>query len=177
MELCDLGDEGSVAAVASAAAAELERPDLDADAAALADACWRSAPVRAAAAAGPGAAYRELPIGALVDGVVVSGAIDLVYRDGDAWVVVDYKTDRAAEPEVLRDATSRRAPPMRSPSRRPPAAWCARSASSPRARTGSSCACRSNKTNSERERARGEVGAAAAAGRALRPDELGGHPA
>lgn len=30
-----------------------------------------------------------------------SGSIDLLYRDGGAWVVVDYKTDRAAAPEVL----------------------------------------------------------------------------
>ncbi len=102
MELCDLGDEASVASVAAAVAAELERPDLSAEAAELARACWHAAPVRAAAA-GPGAVYRELPIGTLVDDVVVSGAIDLVYRDGEQWVVVDYKTDRVAEPEVLRE--------------------------------------------------------------------------
>ena len=68
-------------------------------------ACWRSAPVRAAAraaAADPGAVHRELAVGALVEGVVLGGAIDLLYRDDDErWVVVDYKTDKAAEPEVL----------------------------------------------------------------------------
>jgi hypothetical protein len=45
--------------------------------------------------------YRELPIGALLNGAVVSGAVDLLYRDGDEWVIVDYKTDRGADAGVL----------------------------------------------------------------------------
>ena len=104
MELCDLGDEASVPVAAEAAALELGRPDLAAETARLALACWRSAPVRAAAraAADPGAVHRELAVGALVEGVVVGGAIDLLYRDDDErWVVVDFKTDQAAEKEVL----------------------------------------------------------------------------
>jgi hypothetical protein len=104
MELCDLQDEGTLASAAAAAAAELGRPDLAEDAASLAAACWRSAPVRAAAraqAADRGAVHRELPLGALVGDVVVNGAVDLLYRDDGAWVVVDYKTDRADEPGVL----------------------------------------------------------------------------
>jgi len=32
---------------------------------------------------------------------VVSGAVDLLYRGGDEWVVVDYKTDRGADAAVL----------------------------------------------------------------------------
>ena len=62
MELCDLGDESSLAAVATSVAAELERPDLAGEAAALALACWRAAPVRAAAdaAAQSEAVHREL---------------------------------------------------------------------------------------------------------------------
>ena len=28
------------------------------------------------------------------DGVVVEGVVDLAFRDGDAWVVVDFKTDQ-----------------------------------------------------------------------------------
>ena len=103
MELCDLSDESSLAAVATSVAAELERPDLAGEAAALALACWRAAPLRAAAdaAAQSGALHRELQVGFVVDDVIVSGAIDVLYRDGDAWVVVDFKTDRAAEPDVL----------------------------------------------------------------------------
>ena len=105
MELCDLADEASIKHVAAAVADEVERRDLAEDAAALAGACWRAAPVRAAASAaaslGVDAVHRELSVGALIDGVVLSGAIDLLYRDGDEWVVVDYKTDRAADPDVL----------------------------------------------------------------------------
>jgi ATP-dependent exoDNAse (exonuclease V) beta subunit len=175
MELCDLGDEGSVSTAATAVAAELERPDLDADAAALAGACWRSAPVRAAAAAGPGAAYRELPIGALVDDVVVSGAIDLVYRDGEEWVVVDYKTDRAADPEVLRERYEPQGAAY---------ALAVEAATGGVVREVCFVAARAEGLvvrvpvdDELRARARGEVGAGAAAGRAVRPDELGGDPA
>jgi ATP-dependent helicase/nuclease subunit A len=106
MELCDLRDEGSIAPVAADVTADLGRPDLAHEAIELARACWRSAPVRAAAAASagdPDAVHRELPIGALVDGTIVNGAVDLLYRDGDEWVVVDYKTDRAADDAVLRE--------------------------------------------------------------------------
>jgi len=101
MELCDLGDESSIGPVAASAAARLGRPDLTERAAALALACWRSAPVRAAAAAPE--VHRELEVGALIGDVVVNGAIDLLYRDGAEWVIVDYKTDRGAEAPVLRE--------------------------------------------------------------------------
>jgi ATP-dependent helicase/nuclease subunit A len=104
LELCDLDDEGSLERVAAAVARELERPDVAAEAAELAAACWRAEPVRAAASAAAAdrdSVHREVPVGALVDGVVLTGAIDLLYRDGEDWVVVDYKTDRAAEPDVL----------------------------------------------------------------------------
>ena len=105
MELCDLHDQLSIAPLAEAAARDLGRPDLAAEAAALAGACWRAAPVRAAAAAAadPSAVYRELAIGVLLDDIVVSGAVDLLYRDGQEWVVVDYKTDRGADDGVLRE--------------------------------------------------------------------------
>ena len=61
----------------------------------------RAAPVRAAAASPK--VYRELPIGALLNGAVVSGAVDLLYRDGDEWVILDYKTDRGADAAVLQE--------------------------------------------------------------------------
>ena len=106
MQLCDLHDEASIGRIAEAVALEEGRPELAAEAAALATACWRAAPVRAAAAAAaadPTAVHRELTIGALLDDVIVSGAIDLLYRDGEEWVVVDYKTDRAVDGGVLRE--------------------------------------------------------------------------
>jgi ATP-dependent helicase/nuclease subunit A len=104
MELCDLHDASSLPRLAAAVARELEWPELATQAAELAAACWRAAPVRAAArvaASDPDAVLREVPVGAAFDGVLLSGAVDLLYRDDGAWVVVDYKTDRAAEPEVL----------------------------------------------------------------------------
>lgn len=93
MELCDLADEGSLAPTVAAVARELGRADLEDEMATLAAACWRAKPVRAAAAAAAAdleAVHRELSVGALIDGAVVSGSIDLLYRDGGAWVVVDY---------------------------------------------------------------------------------------
>ncbi len=106
MEQCDLDDEDTIDPMAAAAAADLGRPDLADEAAELARACWRSAPVRAAAALAenePDAVHRELAIGAMVGGAIVSGAVDLLYRDGEQWVVVDYKTDRGATEDVLRE--------------------------------------------------------------------------
>jgi len=101
MELCDFDDESSLTGLAAAVTLDLGRPDLAEPVAALAGACWRSAPVRAAAASLE--TYRELPVGALVDGAVVSGAVDLLYRDGEEWVVVDYKTDTGADSGALRE--------------------------------------------------------------------------
>ena len=104
MELCDLADVASLGRVAPAVLSEVGRPDLLDDALELAAACWSAGPVRAAAAASTGdpeAVFREVPIGAVVEDVVVGGAIDLLYRSGDGWVVVDYKTDKAADEATL----------------------------------------------------------------------------
>jgi ATP-dependent exoDNAse (exonuclease V) beta subunit len=104
MELCDLADPASVRRVAPSVLAELGRPDLADDAAELAAACWASTPVRAAAlaqATGPEAVFREVPIGAVIGDVVVNGAVDLLYRSAQGWVVVDYKTDREADAGTL----------------------------------------------------------------------------
>ena len=174
MELCDLADASSVAPVAAAVAAELERPDIADEAAELARACWQAAPVRAAAEAEaqPQAVHRELQIGFVVDGAIVSGAIDLLYRSGEAWVVVDYKTDRAAEPDVLLGRY------------RPQGAAYALAAEAVlgegmvnevcfvAARAGGRVV--SVPVDDElRAEARREIGAAAGAGRAVSPDELG----
>ncbi len=180
LELCDLDDEASLERVAAAAAQEVDRPDVAADAAALAAACWRSQPVRAAARAAaldPEAVQREVALGALLDGVVVSGAVDLLYRDGDAWMVVDYKTDRAAGPEVLLGRY------------RPQGAAYALAAEAALGRgrvrevcfvaaraeqdDGAALVVRVPVDDALRAEARDEIAAAAAGGRALRPDELG----
>ncbi|MBN2204539.1 MAG: PD-(D/E)XK nuclease family protein, partial [Thermoleophilia bacterium] len=99
MELCDFADESSLSSLAAAVAADVGHPDLAERAAELAHACWSAAPVRAAATSPE--VYRELPVGTLVEGVVLGGAVDLLYRDGGEWVVVDYKTDREADAATL----------------------------------------------------------------------------
>ena len=48
--------------------------------------------VRAAQAAGR-SCRREVSLGLVVDGVVVDGQADLLFDDGDHWLVVDFKTD------------------------------------------------------------------------------------
>ena len=74
--------ESEVEAAARAAAAGLAHPLFDR--------------VRRAAAAG--ACRREAPVTARGDdGVIVEGVVDLAFRDGDAWVVVDFKTDQELE--------------------------------------------------------------------------------
>ncbi|AKK03708.1 UvrD-helicase domain-containing protein [Corynebacterium epidermidicanis] len=45
--------------------------------------------------------YRELPIFGTVDEHVVDGVIDLLYREDDAWVIADYKTDLSATSQTV----------------------------------------------------------------------------
>jgi ATP-dependent exoDNAse (exonuclease V) beta subunit len=39
------------------------------------------------------ACHRELPLSIVIDGVLIDGQADLVFDDGEGWVVVDFKTD------------------------------------------------------------------------------------
>ena len=181
LELCDLDDAGSLASAwPRRRPRELERPDIAAEAAELAAACWRAEPVRAAAraaAADPDAVHREVPLGALLDGVVLSGAVDLLYRDGEDWVVVDYKTDRAAEPDVLLAryrpqgaAYALAAEAVLGEGRVREVCFVAARAVQP---DGSAHVVRVPVDDELRAEARREIAAAAAAGGALRQDELG----
>jgi len=55
--------------------------------------------------------FMEVPFSASVDGkeyglegeTVISGTIDLVFQEGDGWVLVDYKTDTVENDEMLAD--------------------------------------------------------------------------
>jgi len=46
--------------------------------------------------------HRELPVMVrLADGTIVDGRIDFAWSDGKSWVVVDYKTDRRENRNVV----------------------------------------------------------------------------
>ena len=52
----------------------------------------------ASAATARGECRREVPVSTMThDGTVLEGVVDLAYRDGESWVVIDFKTDRALE--------------------------------------------------------------------------------
>ena len=75
-------DEIEVEASAGVASAALAHPLFD----------------RVRRAAASGECRREAPVTMRGDdGVLVEGVVDLAFRDGDAWVVVDFKTDRELE--------------------------------------------------------------------------------
>jgi ATP-dependent exoDNAse (exonuclease V) beta subunit len=100
LETVSLDDDAGLDDLAAAAAVRAGLPDQAAQIAALARACWRATPLRAAA----GARHeRELPVCVVRDGVTIEGAIDLVYRDAasGAWTIVDYKTDAHPEPDAV----------------------------------------------------------------------------
>ncbi len=54
--------------------------------------------------------WRELPVGAVVDGRLLEGFIDLLVRTPDGLVVVDYKTDHAPSGLALDAAAAHYAP-------------------------------------------------------------------
>ncbi len=83
-----------LAQVAAVQARVLGAPDDEARAAVAACEAALAHPLLRAAAAAP-VCRRETPV-TLVDddGTLVEGVIDLAYRDGDGWVVIDFKTDQ-----------------------------------------------------------------------------------
>jgi len=54
-----------------------------------------------------GTGWRELPVAAEVDGVLLEGFVDLLVRSPDGLVVVDYKTDAIASDADLDTAVRR----------------------------------------------------------------------
>jgi ATP-dependent helicase/nuclease subunit A len=73
-------------------------PDREDEIRALVRAVLAAPAIRAAVA---GQRYwREVPVGAPVDGAVVEGFIDLLYEGPDGLVVVDYKTDRVDDEQL-----------------------------------------------------------------------------
>ncbi len=87
-------DDGAVRVIARAKGRLVGASDEEVDAAATATrAALRHDLFRRARAAGS-ACRRETPVKVtLEDGSFVEGVLDLAFRDGNEWVVVDYKTD------------------------------------------------------------------------------------
>ena len=80
--LLGVTSEGEVEAAAEAAGAALAHPLFD----------------RVRRAASAGECRRETPVTMRGDdGVLVEGVVDLAFRDGEVWVVVDFKTDQELE--------------------------------------------------------------------------------
>ncbi len=96
-----LAPGGAVGVLAVAAADEARVPDLGERVADLAAACWQAPPLREAAAAA--VCLREMPVAVCVGEAVVEGYVDLLYGDGDGYVVVDYKTDSRPDPQRVRE--------------------------------------------------------------------------
>ena len=83
--------------------AALERGDasgLDGKARTMVERALKSELMRRVAKADE--AHREVPFSVMMDGVLMEGKIDLLFREGDRWTLVDYKTDAMARPELYR---------------------------------------------------------------------------
>ncbi len=94
LQVVDLGSLAGLAGHAAAQAAAEGIPERTAEVERLVRAACASSAVRRAAGSRH---WREMPVGALVDGVVVEGFIDLLYQDPDGRLaILDYKTDAVA---------------------------------------------------------------------------------
>ncbi len=100
LQTVDLATGEGLDVIARAQAFAEEVPDREAEIRALAASVLAAPTVHAAAHAG-WPCWRELPVGAMVDGVLLEGFVDLLVRTPDGLVVVDYKTDRAPGDEEL----------------------------------------------------------------------------
>ena len=98
LQTVDLATGAGLEDLAASAALAEGVADHASDIAAAVRAALES-PVIARAAARPH--WRETYVGTVVDGVVVEGYVDLLYRDDDGLVLVDHKTDAVPDPETL----------------------------------------------------------------------------
>jgi ATP-dependent exoDNAse (exonuclease V) beta subunit len=84
--------------------AALERGDasgLEGKARTMVERALKSELLRRAAKADE--AHREVPFSVMTDGGLMEGKIDLLFREGVRWTLVDYKTDAEAHPELYRN--------------------------------------------------------------------------
>ncbi|GMU79525.1 MAG: ATP-dependent DNA helicase [Acidimicrobiia bacterium] len=106
LQTVDLATGRGLQAAARAQALAEGVPEREAEIRELAAAALRAPVVRRAVeAAWP--AWREVPVAATVDGVLVEGFVDLLVETPDGLVIVDYKTDRVPAAADLHDALER----------------------------------------------------------------------
>jgi len=106
LQTVDLRTGAGVEAAARAQALAEGVPEREAEIRALAEGALRAPVVRRAVAAG-WPCWREVPIGASVDGVLVEGFVDLLVESPSGLVVVDYKTDHVPDAAHLDAAIDR----------------------------------------------------------------------
>ncbi len=100
MEVIDLATGAELEAVAAAMCVEAAVPDQVDDVVQMAQHCLDSEPVKRAVAGGK--YWREVSFTVpRKEGGFDVGRVDLVFREGDGLVVVDYKTDRVTEEQDL----------------------------------------------------------------------------
>jgi len=108
LQTIDLAEPDDLDDIARAQAAVEGVPGEGEQVAKLARTAMRSDAVRAALASGR--YWRELHVGAPLEGVTVEGFIDLLYAEGDDLVVVDYKTDSISGSAAAAEAAARYRP-------------------------------------------------------------------
>ena len=98
LQVTDLATGDNVEALSRAQAAAEGIPERAADVASLARAALHTETVQRAATLRH---WREVPVGATVDGTVFEGFIDLLYEEPDGGIViVDYKTDSVSRAAI-----------------------------------------------------------------------------
>ena len=109
LQTIDLASGDHIETTARAQASAEQIPAREAEIASLADGLRRAPTVQAALT--PGNRYwREVPVAAEVEGVLVEGFIDLLIETADGLTIVDYKTDRAPHDDDLDLALARYTP-------------------------------------------------------------------
>jgi ATP-dependent helicase/nuclease subunit A len=98
LQAIDLGTQEGLDNVARAQAAAEGIANRAGDVARLARQACQSEPVRRAVASGR--MWREVPIGAPAQGVVLEGFIDLLFQTDQGYEIVDYKTDEVRSDEL-----------------------------------------------------------------------------
>jgi ATP-dependent exoDNAse (exonuclease V) beta subunit len=106
LQTVDLATGAGLEATARAQALAEGVPEREAEIRALAASALESPVVRTAVERGD-ARWREVPVAAMVDGVLVEGFVDLLLDTPDGLVVVDYKTDQVPSDAELDAAVAR----------------------------------------------------------------------